>query len=203
MFGYIVLALIVVYIIIVIYESFSSNKHNSGYIQTNVNRMIGDTDEKPHVNQKSMWGGTREEVFELYGKFCNRCSLTTNLHVHHKLPLSFGGTNKLNNLEVLCEECHQKIHKHKLVFETTKDIDNYGFDTKILDKKIKRVVNAIQNECSITIKYTDIKGKKTKRTISPSEIYREKGSIYVRGFCNLRQAGRTFRISRIQDLVSE
>ena len=33
--------------------------------------------------------------------------------VHHKKPISVGGTNDENNLMALCISCHEKVHKRK------------------------------------------------------------------------------------------
>ena len=41
-------------------------------------------------------------------------SLRTGLHIHHKVPLSKGGSNNLSNLVSLCERCHENQHKHML-----------------------------------------------------------------------------------------
>ncbi len=30
--------------------------------------------------------------------------------VHHKIPISVGGTNRMENLQALCSSCHGKIH---------------------------------------------------------------------------------------------
>lgn len=34
------------------------------------------------------------------------------LHVHHKIPLSKGGTSDDFNLQCLCYKCHRKQHSH-------------------------------------------------------------------------------------------
>ncbi|MCW4025269.1 MAG: HNH endonuclease [Candidatus Bathyarchaeota archaeon] len=39
-------------------------------------------------------------------KKCEECGKETNLEIHHKIPLCFGGSNKVGNLQVLCKECH-------------------------------------------------------------------------------------------------
>jgi len=44
------------------------------------------------------------------GNKCKECSATTRLTIHHKKSLSLGGTNRDNNLEVLCIDCHRKHH---------------------------------------------------------------------------------------------
>jgi len=30
--------------------------------------------------------------------------------IHHKVRIADGGTNDRSNLQVLCEECHRKVH---------------------------------------------------------------------------------------------
>ena len=41
---------------------------------------------------------------------CINCDSVNDLHLHHIVPLAIGGTNKLSNVVVLCNECHGKIH---------------------------------------------------------------------------------------------
>lgn len=49
-------------------------------------------------------------ILNYLGKFCVWCKSTTNLHIHHVLPLSRGGKNELANLEIVCQICHLKLH---------------------------------------------------------------------------------------------
>lgn len=44
------------------------------------------------------------------GSVCCNCGSTQNIHYHHIVPLSLGGTNKLTNIVPLCEDCHEKAH---------------------------------------------------------------------------------------------
>ena len=45
---------------------------------------------------------------------CEKCEaegkLTATEEIHHKLPLSQGGTHARENLIALCKSCHAKIH---------------------------------------------------------------------------------------------
>lgn len=52
----------------------------------------------------------RAKVLERDGHRCTLCGATDNLEMHHKVPLSQGGTNHLNNLQTLCDPCHKIIH---------------------------------------------------------------------------------------------
>lgn len=59
----------------------------------------------------------REEYEKLRGIFdrqlpkeCGNCDAVEGLHIHHIVPLSFGGSNRLSNLVRLCTGCHSKAH---------------------------------------------------------------------------------------------
>ena len=41
---------------------------------------------------------------------CGKCKTTENLTINHKIPLSQGGTNESENLEILCRKCHDHYH---------------------------------------------------------------------------------------------
>lgn len=58
------------------------------------------------------WPELRRMALQRDGYRCGNCGLTTNLHVHHIVPLSKGGTNQLNNLRTLCRDCHTLLHPH-------------------------------------------------------------------------------------------
>lgn len=45
-------------------------------------------------------------------KACEQCGNTDDLHLHHKKPIHQGG--KIfdeDNVSILCEECHKKVHR--------------------------------------------------------------------------------------------
>jgi 5-methylcytosine-specific restriction endonuclease McrA len=45
---------------------------------------------------------------------CQMCGTDEKLEIHHKIPFSKGGTEIEENLLVVCDSCHKKIHKIKL-----------------------------------------------------------------------------------------
>jgi len=60
----------------------------------------------------------RTAVLKRDGYRCVNCGQTgTELHVHHIISRSVGGTNDLSNLVTLCEKCHsiQDVKGHKLI----------------------------------------------------------------------------------------
>lgn len=48
------------------------------------------------------------QVFERDGKVCAACGATENLTLDHIEPLAAGGTNDLENLQVLCQPCNSR-----------------------------------------------------------------------------------------------
>lgn len=44
---------------------------------------------------------------------CEECGSVNNLTIHHKKPLSTGGSKHRENCVTLCGECHKLIHQHK------------------------------------------------------------------------------------------
>lgn len=65
---------------------------------------------------------TRAEVLALLEKQCGKCpycaaSIRGKYHIDHVLPLSRGGTNAIENIQLLCPPCnHRKYTKHPLIF---------------------------------------------------------------------------------------
>ncbi|GIV98814.1 HNH endonuclease [Roseiflexus sp.] len=54
----------------------------------------------------------KQQIFELYGSRCYACgfSIHTILRVHHRIPVSLGGTDEIENLVLVCPNCHTLIH---------------------------------------------------------------------------------------------
>jgi 5-methylcytosine-specific restriction endonuclease McrA len=64
--------------------------------------------ESPYPNN---WNQLSEAVKHRDGHKCTDCGASgVELHVHHVVPLSKGGTNDLDNLATLCSMCHSMIH---------------------------------------------------------------------------------------------
>lgn len=50
------------------------------------------------------------KVLEKYNHQCVDCGAKGLLEIHHKVSRVDGGSNKLDNLVVICWVCHVKIH---------------------------------------------------------------------------------------------
>ena len=59
---------------------------------------------------------TEEEWLALKSvlRWCQRCQSEKNLTMDHRIPLSKGGKNSIDNLELLCRECNSKKAAKKL-----------------------------------------------------------------------------------------
>ena len=69
------------------------------------------------------WDQRRKKVLRRDDWVCQSCGEKSGPHadgqgvilqVHHKNPLSEGGTNALRNLETLCIDCHNEQHDHDI-----------------------------------------------------------------------------------------
>jgi 5-methylcytosine-specific restriction endonuclease McrA len=51
----------------------------------------------------------RQEALERDGHKCTRCG-SSGLQVHHRIKRSVARDDRLENLETLCERCHDNVH---------------------------------------------------------------------------------------------
>lgn len=79
------------------------------------NKRYEKYDRDPMV--KKRYGRAWKRIRDRYAAthpLCERCQqegkLVPMAEVHHKLPLSEGGTHNTDNLIALCKSCHSKIH---------------------------------------------------------------------------------------------
>lgn len=63
--------------------------------------------------QSPHWNKLKAEKLLVSGSFCNRCLSTDNLEVHHVYYAKSWWTCQLADLEVLCRNCHEQVHKIK------------------------------------------------------------------------------------------
>lgn len=59
--------------------------------------------------------GRLRKKFITVESVCEICGSKENLEVHHKTPIVLGGKSNDENIEVLCESCHSRLHEKKQV----------------------------------------------------------------------------------------
>jgi hypothetical protein len=58
------------------------------------------------------WAELADAIRKRDGYRCTQCGATdVELHVHHVVPLSQGGSNDPDNLTTLCDACHKEAHE--------------------------------------------------------------------------------------------
>ena len=136
---------------------------------------------------------------------CDNCESTHQVQEHHIHPVQYGGSDSPSNLILLCKDCHEAEHKYK--FEDTQWRD--GERTAL--PKYQIIQNAITSNSRLSITYRSggQTPKQTQREIDPLKLYREDYSykgrrggyhMYLKAFCHLRKAERTFRVGRIRSI---
>jgi len=53
-------------------------------------------------------------------QICERCGSSENLIVHHKVSIICRGTHDIENLVVLCKDCHKRIHSNRCICDFEK-----------------------------------------------------------------------------------
>ncbi len=146
------------------------------------------------------WDKRVFEIKKLYFGCCSQCGSYKNLHVHHKIPLGRGGSNNIENLILLCENCHKKAHN------TDSFIDkNFS---QAFGEKIKKISYAIDKKRNIQFLYkkpTD--SNYGKRIITPNRLKQvahrktNGNTLCVEAFCYTRNENRTFALKRMKNLT--
>jgi len=68
----------------------------------------------------SDWASRRKRVLRRDNYTCQNCGVqggphgNVELHVHHSVPVSKGGTHQLSNLITHCDSCHDAIHTNSM-----------------------------------------------------------------------------------------
>lgn len=181
---------------------FGSKSSNGGYRRTYrrskkyKQKNAWTFDFETSDEKDSYWYNLRKKVFKRDGYKCVKCGFPKNLTVDHITPRHAGGTDELSNLRTLCVLCHEEVHNRKIFVDD--EIFSNHQKTYKPNSKVKIINSAINSNSSISIKYTDGKEKITNREIEPFRLFEEHGILYVRAKCKLRNAERTFRLSRLE-----
>lgn len=60
-------------------------------------------------NKRKKWN-RRRRVLQRDGFMCVGCGSREDLTMHHRIPRSRGGQNRVDNLTTLCLNCHATLH---------------------------------------------------------------------------------------------
>jgi hypothetical protein len=75
------------------------------------------------------WDARRKAVYRRDDWTCTQCGRKSGphagrrgvrLHAHHVTPLDANGSNRLSNLQTLCESCHNQTHEHDITAGMTR-----------------------------------------------------------------------------------
>lgn len=72
----------------------------------------------------SDWDTRRKKIYSRDDYTCQNCGIkgknhgSTELHAHHIVPVSKGGSHDTNNLVTICDQCHKSIHNESKMART-------------------------------------------------------------------------------------
>lgn len=72
------------------------------------------------IKKHKAWIRTR--AIKKYGNECELCGYKISIETHHIIPKKDGGKHKIDNLMVLCPNCHVLVTGNKINLKTRKDI---------------------------------------------------------------------------------
>lgn len=150
------------------------------------------------------WDERKQSLLSENGSVCSHCKEEQVVYLLHDIPIFEGGTNALDNLELVCAACHTSRYKEGgTIGSFTLNPNQSGFVEQVAE-----IQSAIDNHQKIQFHYKKPSAKRwMTRVVIPERLLnipnsRESGeTLCVEGFCELRQATRVFALERMQDLV--
>lgn len=82
------------------------------------------------VKKHKAW--IRSQAIKKYGDKCELCGYNISIDTHHITPKNQGGLHKINNLLIVCPNCHALITRQIITLKNRKDIP-----------KIRRKINKL------------------------------------------------------------
>lgn len=147
------------------------------------------------------WDERKQYLIQQNGSICPSCGEEGDVYLVHQIPLCEGGTNELDNLELICKPCHESMYGKGDIFGSfTLKPSQSEFAEQVAE-----IQSAIDNNWNIRFDYKK-KNAKTwmTRVVIPERLLnipnsRESGqTLCVEGFCELRQDTRVFALERMQ-----
>ncbi|NLV29359.1 MAG: WYL domain-containing protein [Erysipelotrichaceae bacterium] len=141
------------------------------------------------------WDERSQSIRDEVG-FCERCGEVGHLQVHHRRPVAKGGNHCPENLEVICVNCHGKIHGRDFInreYRETTSQSPYSNRIKILRR-------AIEEGLIIHFSYRKRDGERSTRSFKPQRFKSYGRSLCIEGWCYLRKDKRTFAVTRMSQV---
>jgi ribosomal protein L37AE/L43A len=85
------------------------------------------------------WNSRRKEVYKRDNYTCQNCGAqggnrgNAELHAHHIVPKSKGGTHQISNLKTICSKCHKAVHGSSMAPTSSAPNDNSSFWDRLGD----------------------------------------------------------------------
>lgn len=211
----ILLSIFIVFVLLKIFGNQNEEPDNTIAQNNKINSQSNKPTNSKNCASYNEWENIRERVFALKGRCCAHCGATVGeIHVHHIIPVSLGGTNDMDNLIPLCKSCHEKVHGRKFRDDGNEMPSAYGESHKE-SSKLSKIKYAISNDLCLEIKYVKFGGVCSTRKIKPLKVYKgfeddshakeddihlKKQCMYLNAYCFKRNQVRIFRISRIKSI---
>ncbi|MDE0316865.1 MAG: WYL domain-containing protein [Candidatus Poribacteria bacterium] len=149
------------------------------------------------------WHERKRHLIQQNGSICLSCGEERDVYLIHEIDLCEGGTNELDNLELICKVCHDSMYGKGDIFDSfTLNPSQSEFAPQV-----KEIQSAIENNQRIQFDYKKPNAKTwMTRTVVPDRLFnipnsRDSGqTLCVEGFCELRQDIRVFALERMQGL---
>jgi hypothetical protein len=143
------------------------------------------------------WNDRRARVQER-DHLCAACGSGRHLQAHHITPLARGGSNRIENLKLLCQSCHKTAHGGR-GFSGDSFSDSLPFAQRV--QTIESAISAGSDIEFLYRKPTD--AAKKKRRVTPIELismqheHDEGMTLCLQGYCHTRKANRVFALKRM------
>ncbi len=142
------------------------------------------------------WSDRQESVHKIFHRKCCSCWSYKFLQVHHRLPINNWWAHNLENLILLCRDCHEDKHgwaDFKWKYKTNSE-------ESIFMGRLRKIDEAIKNSKDLYFHYKKYEGEASIRKISPIWTKMDGTSLCVFWYCHLREDDRVFAIRRMTEI---
>jgi signal recognition particle GTPase len=132
------------------------------------------------------WDSRRRRVYKRDSYKCQNCgNQDDELHAHHIVPISKGGTHKISNLITLCSDCHTAIHGNTMApssysKELLKDIQRILLKSDIPTEEMVEISKILESKPYIMQSAKEIQRELLKREVDTITIKLISRTIEIR-----------------------